>query len=292
MASSQVEKESRVLDTKRRKPRPQKRFQPGTEQLDEKYFSKVVGRALNLLELIQRSSHPLSLGEITQQIGMAKSSVFRMLYTLEVAGYIRKDESGNYGLATEISPWVSRSFVKKLVDIAKPGMLAFRQKFNETVSLGMLFDNHIEVVALFESSQLIRMGNTVGRIIPPHASSMGKAITAFQTEKRREELLRSYGLHRFSERTITDGIELNSEFEEIRKNGWSVDNEESTEEGFCFGAPIRVGEEVRAAISISFPEARLPKNEAREKLLASLIKLTREISEELAGLQQTFLSRN
>ncbi len=272
-------------DKKSRKPRPQKRLHTGTEQLNEKYFSKVVGKALNLLELIQRSSHPMSLGEITQQIGMAKSSVFRILYTLEVAGYVRKDESGNYGLATEISPWVSRSFVKKLVDIAKPGMLAFRRKFNETVSLGVLFDNHIEVVAVFESRQLIRMGNTVGRIIPPHASSMGKAITAFQTEKRREELLRSYGLHRFSERTITDEIELNSAFEQIRKNGWSVDNEESTEEGFCFGAPISVGEEVRAAISISFPEARSPKSEAREKLVASLIRLTREITEELVELQ-------
>ena len=52
----------------------------------------------------------------------------------------------------------------------------------------MHFENRIEVVATVESPHLIRMGNTVGRILPPHASSLGKAVTAFQREEVRDRL--------------------------------------------------------------------------------------------------------
>ena len=57
----------------------------------------------------------------------------------------------------------------------------------------MHFDNRIEVVATLDSPQLIRMANTVGRILPPHASSLGKAITAHLPDDVVERLRRSYG---------------------------------------------------------------------------------------------------
>ena len=139
-----------------------KRMRP----VDDKYFSKVVGKALEVLELIKTSAKPLSLNEATQHIGMAKSSVFRILHTLEIAGYITKDESGHYFLSSEVRPWISRFFVDELVEVATPRMWELCRRFSETVSMGVLFDNHIEVVAVVESPKLIRMGNTVGRIIP------------------------------------------------------------------------------------------------------------------------------
>jgi len=136
--------------------------------------------------------------------------------------------------------------------------------------MGVLFDNHIEVVAVVESPKLIRMGNTVGRIIPPHASSIGKSIAAFQTETRTEELLRSYGLTRFTSKTITDEIELKAEFEKIRKKGVSFDREETTEMGTCVGVPIRIGDQVLASMSLSIPNSRMPKGEELQQIVEAL----------------------
>ena len=79
------------------------------------------------------------------------------------------------------------------------------------------------------------MGNTVGRIVPPHASSLGKAVAAFQSEDVRDRLVRSYGIHRFTEHTVTDEVELKLEFERVRSRGYSTDEEESVLEGCCFG---------------------------------------------------------
>ncbi|HON01181.1 MAG TPA: IclR family transcriptional regulator [Acidobacteriota bacterium] len=249
---------------------------------NDKYFSKVVGKALEVLDLIKRTPRPLPLNELTNRLGMAKSSVFRILHTLEVAGYIRRNESGEYLLASNMKPWVGGHSVEDLVDIAKPKMWDLRRTFGETVSLGVLLNNHIEVAAVVESPRLIRMGNTVGRILPPHASSMGKAITAFQSEARREVLLRSYGLTRFTDKTITDEIQLNEEYARIRERGWAEDREETTPEGFCFGVPIYAGDEVVAAMSISVPEQRLSGDARREEIVAALRKAAKEISEEIS----------
>ena len=249
---------------------------------DAKYFSKVIGKAVDVLEILKRSSRPQSLNAISQRMGMAKSSAFRILHTLEAAGYLEKNGGGNYSLSVELRQLVPTYLLNRLVKVAIPGMRGLRREIGETVSLAVLFDNHIEVVAVLESSHMIRMGNTVGRIIPPHASSLGKSITASQSEERRDKLLRSYGLHRFTESTITDESELKSEFERIRERGYATEKEESTPDGFCFGAPVWYEERVIAAISLAFPEMRLPAKKDQDAIIRSLTALTRATGEKLA----------
>ena len=61
------------------------------------------------------------------------------------------------------------------------------------------------------------MVNTLGGIIPPHASSLGKAITAFQSEQVQSKLIHSYGIRRFTEHTITDEVAVMAELADVRK---------------------------------------------------------------------------
>ena len=117
-------------------------------------------------------------------------------------------------------------------------MQQLSRQLRETTSLAALFDNRIEVIAVVESPQPIRMSNIVGHILPPNASSLGKAITAFQNEERREKLLRSYGVYRFTEHTITDRTDLDREYARVREQKFATDLEESVSDGHCFGVPI------------------------------------------------------
>lgn len=254
-------------------------------QKQDKYFSKVIGKALDVLEILKTSPRPLTLKELTQRVGLVKSSVFRILHTLEVAGYVVREPSGAYRIASRAGFLVSGELLNRLLRVATPLMKQLSSEIGETVSLAALFENHIEVVAVVESSQLIRMSNTVGRIIPPHASSLGKSIAAHQSQDRCEQLLRSFGLYRFTPKTVTDETELKQEFGEIRRRGYSIDREESTSEGWCFGAPIfDPSEQVFAALSVSLPKLRLKGNE--EKLIQGIRRTARAISEGLGkGLE-------
>lgn len=253
----------------------------GKDQKD-KYFSKVVGKALDVLEILKRSGAPLSLNELTLQVGLAKSSVFRILHTLEIAGYLERSEAGHYVLSLDVRPLVPAYLRTKLMDAAVPRLRELNRRYSETVSLAILFNNHIEVVAVEESPRLIRMGNTVGRIIPPHASSLGKAITAFQPEERRQQLLRSYELHKFTENTIVDEVELKKELEQVRSRGYSTDQEESVSEGCCFGVPVLAkNDEAIAAMSVSIPKTRAPQGALQKELIAALRSAAKEIGEAL-----------
>ena len=156
----------------------------GGREREDKYFSKVIGKALDIIDILRSSAQPLSLNELTLRIELAKSSVFRILHTLEVSGYIERDPTGRYSVAADLQAWAPGQLRTALVDAALPALKDLNREFRETVSLAMRFENRIEVVATLESPHLIRMGNTVGRIVPPHASSLGKAIAAFQPRRR------------------------------------------------------------------------------------------------------------
>jgi IclR family acetate operon transcriptional repressor len=151
----------------------------------------------------------------------------------------------------------------------------------------MLFVNHIEVIEVIESPQTVRMGNTVGRILQPHASSLGKCIAAFQPDPFREHLLRSYGVSRYTENTITDENLLDREFKTIRQLGYAEDRGETCIDGHCFGAPI-IGPDggVFAAISISMPVSRLGSAEyqahAVERITENAKQISRALSPSLA----------
>lgn len=256
---------------------------PPARERSDKYFSKVIGKALDVIAILRSSAQPLSLNELTLRLELTKSSVFRILHTLEVSGYIERDSAGRYTVAADLRAWAPGRLRTALVEATMSALKELSREFRETVSLAMHFENRIEVVATVESPHLIRMGNTVGRIVPPHASSLGKAIAAFQREEVRDRLIRSYGIHRFTEHTITDEVELKREFERVHARGYSTDPEESVLEGYCFGAPILdVDGHAVAAISVSSPKMRMRDEQLQKRLIAALRRAARGVSHALA----------
>jgi DNA-binding IclR family transcriptional regulator len=239
---------------------------------EDPYFSRAVGKAFELLELVGRSENTLSLNDLARHLQLTKSSTFRLLHTLESLHHVLRDEQGHYRGAGAKSQDIQAHSIRELCAAAAEPMRMLNMEFRETISLATLMGNHVEVVEVINSPHLVRMSNIVGRILPPHASSMGKAITAFQSAETRARLIESYGLTSFTPNTISDQRQLEECFEQIRATGISHDDEENTPGGFCYGSPIILaGNRVTAAISLSMPKARLPQDEAdRQKIVDRL----------------------
>ncbi len=256
---------------------------------DGRYFSRAVGKAIQMLELLSRNGAPMSLVELSKQTQLTKSSAFRLLQTLETLHYIRRDANGHYLPSHENSAVVSSQYVNALALAAREPMRRLNMEFGETVSLAVLLHNHIEVVHVIESANLIRMTNIAGRILPPHASSMGKVITAWQDAETQKRLLQSYGLVRYNENTIVDENAIEAEYERIRARGYSTDAEESNLGGSCFGMAIFAAPgKVDAAISLSMPTSRMPADEARQqRIVQALRDAAGEISRKLMQLGPT-----
>jgi DNA-binding IclR family transcriptional regulator len=250
----------------------------------DQYFSRAVAKALEALEVLQAADGPMALHEVAQRLQLSKTSTFRLLRTLETSGCLRAGEWGKYSLAPGVNSLVSTLTVARLLRAGIPLMQQLSRQLRETTSLAALFDNRIEVIAVVESPQPLRMSNIVGHILPPNASSLGKVITAFQHEERREKLLRSYGVYRFTDHTITDRADLEREYARVREQKFATDLEESVSDGHCFGVPIfgSTGD-VGAAISLSLPKARVGDDDRRKSILAALGATAGQIALELHG---------
>ncbi|NWG12215.1 MAG: IclR family transcriptional regulator [Acidobacteria bacterium] len=248
-----------AVKTRRRRPKSQSgQYRPPDPYPSSEYYSKAIGRALKILDAFEDGETTLSLTEISKLQGVPESSLFRILLTLEAHGYLQRTSDGSYRLASKLLFGWLYDRARRIREIVRPFLRQLNTRFNETASLGCRFQDRVEVVDTVEAIQEIRRINTIGRVLPPHASSLGKAIVAFQERAVAERILSINGLSARTDKTITDRNILLAEYDQIRKRGYSVDREESVLGGVCFGAPL-FDERGRAiaAISVSIPSFRL-----------------------------------
>ncbi len=224
---------------------------------NEQYYLRSIGRALDVLDSFDGKA-PLALKEISKSTLLPESTLFRVLLTLERHGFLRQAMDGTYQLAPKLRfGWLVEQ-ANALRDKVRPELARLAQRFNETASMAYLYDDRIHVLDSIETFHEIRMSNRVGRVLPPHCSALGKAITAFQDRAVAEQIVEIYGLSRRTEHTITDRARLFDDFAEIRRTGIACDREESVMGGICISAALRpAGQPVVAAISLSTPIVRM-----------------------------------
>jgi DNA-binding IclR family transcriptional regulator len=231
---------------------------PQVKEADAQYHPKAISRTLDVLDSFTDEQPELTLKTLSQMIHMPESSLFRILMTLESRGYLVQGSDGAYSLAPKLLQGRSYERAERLRQTVRPLLEALASRFDETASLACLFEDRIQVLDTVESFHAIRMTNKPGRVLPAHASSLGKAITAFQSRAAADRILEVYGLVRRTERTVVDRQVLLSEFERIRASGYAIDREESVTGGVCIGAAITVdGSAVVAALSTSTPLVRI-----------------------------------
>lgn len=247
---------------------------------DDVYYLRSIGRALEVLNCFDGQT-PLSLKEISLRMALPESSLFRVLRTLEHHSYLEQHRDGTYQLAPRlIFGWLVQAS-ERVRNTARPELERLVNTFNETASLAFLFDDRIHVLDCMETFHEIRMTNKIGRVLPPHCSAMGKAITAFQPRALADRMLEVYGLTPRTEHTIVDRRKLFAQFEEVRTTGVAWDREESIRGAICFGAALRAeGRPVVAAISVSTPTIRM--DPAREhEIQAALVESAKIIAAKL-----------
>lgn len=261
-----------------------KRQAPNSPSNAGKYSVPVVRSTFHILEELARSQ-PLGLKEITQNTKIAKSTVFRILNTLVQLGYVIRDANRGY----RISPAFGRlaneeSFNEELRRLALPLMLELRDKFGETVNLGVQQFDKVTYIEVVPSEFALRLQESRGASVPVHASALGKAILAFSPRDVVERLVRHHQLEILTPNTITRPDDLLSEIKRVHTAGFAYDRGEGSLLAVCLGAPILDAEgNAVAAISISGPASRFnPKRDS--PVITSLLRATTELSRAVARI--------
>ena len=237
-------------------------------------------RAFRVLEAVAQHGLPLSVTEISRKIGMDRATCYRMLRTIEQAGYlVRESGTKNYQLSRRVlslaKPLLAEDEGRRLIAQALKRVSTLT---SETCHFSELDGDSTVLTLRSKGTQLVAVDFQIGERSALHTTSVGKAILAFQAPDFIDDFL-SRPLASSTPHTIVDARKLRGELAAIRTGGVAYDHYELALGMKCVAVPVRDARgEVRSGLSISGPDLRF----TEEKLL----ELGRALASEAARLER------
>lgn len=259
----------------------------GSHNVPSTYVIKPVFKALRVLKCLGDAGRELPLVEICRLVGLPKPTVYKYLQTLREAGFVLYDaECECYWLgpnAWSLGRTVDPSL--RVREVARPIMQQLRDRFGETINLGVLHGEEVVYLEMAVSRQALRLQATIGAHDPAYSTSLGRAMIAFLPRERWPKHIPKR-LQPRAPRTITSFEVLHAELIATRKRGYAIEREENEPGALCIGAPVFDQDgEVVAAISLSAPAARIsPAHEG--EVAEAVMRAARDISSRLGYTPQ------
>ena len=246
------------------------------------YRVQVLERSLAILNALANSHQDASLAEIAATVRLHKSTVHRILMTLERERIVEKHpETGHYRLGLRL--FELGSIAVSRFDIRERGRLHVEKLVydtEETVHLCVMDQGEVLYIDKLEPARSVRLSSSIGRRNPAHCTAVGKAMMAFMPEHEVDAIIRKHGLQRFTSKTVVTPAELKSDLKICRERGYAIDDEEHEEGVRCVAAAVmdHFGSPT-AALSVSAPSFRITL--AKVPMLAEFVcKASAELSRE------------
>jgi IclR family KDG regulon transcriptional repressor len=248
---------------------------------------RAVERALDILLCFTRDEPTRSLTQIAETVRMSKTTVHRLLATLENKRFITRDQvTGFYRLGLRFIEMAS--LVLQDVELhrwAQPYLHKLSTQFGETVDLSILDGSDVIYLDVVESPQRLKLAAAVGQRLPAFCTASGKALLAFLPEDQIRKIL-GENLTRYTDCTPVSISDILSELRVTAERGYAVSEQEYERDINAVAAPIfDADHHPIASIAIVGPSFRLTKDRLPE-LGESIRRMTQLISNEvgLVGL--------
>ncbi|MDP9274125.1 MAG: IclR family transcriptional regulator, partial [Chloroflexota bacterium] len=218
-----------------------------------------------LMFLVEQGQNGLTARELAQMLGAPRTSVADLLKVLEGRGFVAPTAEGHGWRLDFRVAQLGNAYLHEF-SVREVGRAAMRELSRRTgLTTQMAVLDHTDIVYIERQDASRRRSEPhvvtdIGSRLPAYCTSLGKAMLAFLPD---DEIDRLYGspaeLPPRTKGTITTLARLKSELAAIRRRGYAVDQEETTEGIVCIGSPI-LGADGRpeAAISLAGLSAGMP----------------------------------
>jgi DNA-binding IclR family transcriptional regulator len=241
---------------------------------------QVIARAASLLRALEGEPAGLSLGQIAQRVGLARSTVQRIVDALSAEQLLMAATPSS---GVRLGPALIRLAASASVEfdqLTRPILLELSQSIGETVDLSVLKGQSAVFTDQVQGAHRLRAVSAIGESFPLHCTANGKALLGIVSEQQLARLLRA-PRERYTTATITRAADLEKQLAEFRRTGLAYDLEEHTE-GICAVGTALIDPLGRAiALSIPVPTTRFRRN--RAQLAARLLQARDRIIKALGG---------
>lgn len=246
-----------------------------------------VNRAVSILQVLARHGAS-SVTQIAGELSVHKSTIFRLLYTLEARGLVEQNSArGSYQLAYGVVQ-LAAGATRKL-DLSKVGRgvcEVLAEEVGESVEIAVRDKYCVLTVDQVIGSAAMTTIHWVGRRAPLHATSAGKVFLAYMSEEDRDDCLQQ-SLERFTDNTIASPARLRDQLDSVRERGYGFTLEELEIGLAAIAAPIRdLDDQVVAALSVSGPTFRLNPDtipEQAELVMAAAVEISQRLGQPKPG---------
>ncbi len=247
---------------------------------ESRYTVPALERGLRILTLFDAHNRQLTLSEIARGVGLTRSTVFRLVHTLEQGGFIQKVRERYYQLGSAVLT-LGFSFIaeQETAELARPVLERLRDLTNASAHLGILEGREVVYLARAPSRQMLISNIGVGSRLPAHQTTIGRILLAALSP---DALRRLYDNFAFSEGGISGVEELIRIAQADQARGF-VATESAYGQGIVsVAAPVQ--DRVRAvvaAVNVSAPEIALPLAKASKQVAAQVVMAAEELSQAL-----------
>ncbi len=231
-------------------------------QIDKNYI-EVMGKIFAILERLvetRGSRRSVPFADLARAVPFARTTVHRILYSLEKLGYVEKDEiRSHYQLSSKFFELTGPvSHFQRLQSLSKSVMQSLLLRFGETVNLGVLEDGKVVYIEVLQSPNALRIAAVPGELNPVHCTALGKAMLAFLSQEEIDAIIEQNPLIRRTQSTITRKAHLLEHLASVRERTVALDMEENLNGVICVAAPIfdQTGRAI-AGLSVSGPATRM-----------------------------------
>jgi IclR family KDG regulon transcriptional repressor len=245
--------------------------------------TRAVDRALNILLCFSHNSPALTLTQIAERVDINKSTVHRLLATLEMKSFVERDPaSGAYRPGIRLLQMAYLTLEQNGIRRqAAPHLRRLWEQYRETVDLAVLDDTDVVYLDVMESPQRVKLAAAIGQRLAACCTASGKALLAFGDEATMQKIA-AQGLRPFTERTIVSPEAFLEDLRNVRTRGYAITEEEFEVGINAVAAPVfdAAGHPI-ATIAVAGPAFRLPYQRLLE-IGPTIMTVTRELSQEMA----------
>lgn len=262
-----------------------------------KYVVPALAQGLSILSLFSRDQISLTAPEIAQKLSLSRTTVFRLLHTLELMGYVRREvDERHFSLGPAL---LSRGFEYlaslDLVEVAQPILQRLRDDTGLSAHMAVRDGYEIVYVSRFPARTTIASSVNIGTRFPVHGTVMGRMMICEFSESDLKNLFPDEPLPRFTEQTPTSLKSLQAVLADDRQRGYAVSQSFFEHGVSSIAAPVRDGAgHIVAAINITAVDAYIDLSAMhgtlKDKVLAAASEITQWLCRDMSREMKTTIS--
>jgi IclR family pca regulon transcriptional regulator len=253
-----------------------------TKNKKDRSYITSLSRGLLILEAFDPAQPKMGITDLSRKTGLSKSTVFRLVHTLSLMGYIIPViEENKYTLGPKV---LGLGFAVlsslELREVAQPYLLELSRQTKETVNLAVLDGWKLIYIERIKTQQILNINLHVGSRLELYNTSMGRVLAAYQAEDWISDYLKYIRkLPQARDYWKAHAKKLLKILENVREKGFAINNEEFTLGLRSVASPVRDREgKIVGAVNIAVSSRLYTLHKLKNMLIPPLQKTTQVIS--------------